>query len=169
MCNHEVALFEYREQNMIERHTTMPVSTEELWEALTDPDLVEDWFGGTVVWTLEPGGELHVNEDDGTQREGSVDEVNPGRLLRFTWWPTGDEDRRSEVTYVIEPDEAGSLLTITERPAFDIIGSTAGSTPWSASTTWSAWTRWDDRGLALRLLVDVRSNTTSFVEPGVTC
>jgi uncharacterized protein YndB with AHSA1/START domain len=143
-------------QLMIRRQLVIPVSTEQLWDALTDPDQVQSWFGARVEWELRDGAPARFWGDDGVERHGRVDVVRPHRHLRFRWWPVarpnehdGDEsdegggtdrsalkvddpssddpirsarddvalpeDAASEVSYVLEPDEGGTRLTVQER------------------------------------------------------
>jgi uncharacterized protein YndB with AHSA1/START domain len=99
---------------MLERDVHLPVGTDLVWEAITDPAALEDWFGASVEWDLRPGGRAAFHEPDG-DREGQVDEVEPGRRLSFRWWPTDNGDDVSEVAYELRPEDDGTLLTITER------------------------------------------------------
>ncbi len=128
---------------MIRRQLVLPVSPERLWEALTDPDQVENWFGARVEWQLEPGAPARFYGDDGRDRAGRVEAVRPGRHLRFRWWPApgvpgwtappsgvgvagveeatpgleaSTADQTSEVSYLLEPVPDGTRLTIQERP-----------------------------------------------------
>ena len=39
---------------MIERVVTLPLTQEELWDVLTDPAEINEWFGAEVDWDLEP-------------------------------------------------------------------------------------------------------------------
>jgi uncharacterized protein YndB with AHSA1/START domain len=105
---------------MIQRHVVLPVEPEQVWEDLTDPEAVGQWMGTTVEWKLSPGGAARFLDHDGTTRLGRVEEVVPGRRLRFQWWPDGQgEDAQiSEVTYDLEPDSDGTALTVTECPVF---------------------------------------------------
>ena len=41
---------------MIRREIVFPVSREELWEALTEPERLQDWFANEVEVDLRPGG-----------------------------------------------------------------------------------------------------------------
>ena len=145
---------------MIRRQLVIPVGAEQLWNALTDPDQVESWFGARVEWELRDGAPARFWGDDGVERHGQVDVVRPYRHLRFRWWPVtppnehdeGDGDggtdvvdgtdrvaltvddpwsddptraarddvalpgeAESEVSYVLEPDEGGTRLTVQER------------------------------------------------------
>ncbi len=142
---------------MIERVVTLPITQEELWDVLTDPSEINEWFGAEVAWELEPGGPVHISEDNGAERNGWIDAVEEGHLLRFRWWPNDDESQTSEVTYIVEPDGEGSQLTITERPLVTMatnhaMNHASGATKAGAPSTWETWTVWDDVlvGLAVR-------------------
>ena len=118
---------------MIRRHAEMPVDTEQLWEALTDPVQVAGWFGSSVEWDLQPGGDARFKDPAGEDREGRVEEVRPGRYLRFTWWPVSDPSDASEVSYLLEPAGEGSRLTIQERRVH------SGAMEVRDSVGWSSW------------------------------
>jgi uncharacterized protein YndB with AHSA1/START domain len=142
---------------MIERVLILPVSQDDLWEAITNPAEVSEWFGAQVDWDLSPGGKVHTRDDSGAEREGRIDAVETGRFLRFNWWPTDDRSQESEVTYELEPNDEGSLLTVTERsvaatalrklPTACI--STAFATGDPMSTADHRWTSWDDALVSL--------------------
>jgi uncharacterized protein YndB with AHSA1/START domain len=113
---------------MLERQIVIPASAEQLWDALTEPALLADWFGAEVQWDLRPGGRARFVGEDGTVRGGVVDDVRPGRHLRFRWWPEdGDDAGASQVSYDLEPEEDGTRLTITERPMPSIASAQAGT------------------------------------------
>lgn len=115
---------------------------EEIYRALTDPELIADYMGDTgprsdwqvgspVEWKMDPNGEFR----DYGQR---VLAAEPGRRLSYTWHRlqpehremvgiTSDEEfaeaakERSRVTFTLEPAEepaAGTKLTIV-HDAFD--------------------------------------------------
>lgn len=124
---------------MIRRQVVMPVSPERLWEALTDPEEIAGWMGGRVEWDLEEGGPLHFHGDDGSERDGRIESVRPGRHLRFRW--SSDEDGESEVSYLLEPDDEGTRLTVQERRTDEMVGPQASAR--------SAWSDWDGRLLGV--------------------
>jgi uncharacterized protein YndB with AHSA1/START domain len=121
----------------LRRDVHLPVGTEAVWTAITDPDRLADWFGATVEWDLRPGGRAVWREQDG-EREGRVGEVEPGRRLSFTWWPTGDRSEASEVAYELVADEDGTQLTVTERrvPAGEQPATTTASIAATGASTW---------------------------------
>jgi len=133
---------------MVEREVVLPVEVGELWEALTEPEVVAEWFGGEVEWDLTDGGRMHVREPDGGHRDGVVESVTAGEHLRFRWWPSDDVTSVSEVTYVVQPEGAGSSrLTVMERPlvpgAATAVRACAGDHRWSAldDVLFRAWAR----------------------------
>jgi uncharacterized protein YndB with AHSA1/START domain len=102
-----------------------------------------------VDWDLNPGGRARFLDDDGTVREGQVEEVIPHHHLRFSWWPEGQaDDETSEVSYVLEPDGDGTDLTIIERPVPTTQPATTLSTRVLSGTacesTAAMWTAMDD-------------------------
>jgi uncharacterized protein YndB with AHSA1/START domain len=153
---------------MLERHVVIPASQQEVWETLTHPSAVSTWFGAQVDWDLSPGGPARFVEDDGAVRDGRVDEVVPDHRLRFRWWPEGQADEEtSEVTYLLEPHEDGTDLTVTERQLPTTLPAQALSAQALSAQAQSApasnavkWTTWDGR------LVGVWSRATAPVTIG---
>jgi uncharacterized protein YndB with AHSA1/START domain len=137
---------------LIQRQIVVPTDADRLWRALTDPDEAEGWLGGRIDWTLEEGSELRFTPSApgyGPAREGRVDAVEPGRYLRFRWWPRrtdgegGDaEPDVSEVAYVLEPDPGqgtnSTVLTVEEAPC-----PVATACAVKAASFEGGWTHWD--------------------------
>lgn len=121
---HEAPRQDVREQeasvppDALQREVDLPGTVDDVWAALTDPVQVAAWFGAAVAWVVEPGAPLTIGEaDDGAApREGLVEEVAPGRLLRFRSWPLDGGAGASVVTYELQPLPGGTHLVITERP-----------------------------------------------------
>jgi uncharacterized protein YndB with AHSA1/START domain len=152
---------------VIRRQVVMPVTPERLWQALTDPEQVAGWFGGHLEWELKEGGRAWFQGDDGTERVGRVEAVRPGRHLRFRWRSVAvDESGVSEVSYLLEPVEEGTRLTIQERqvtaPDLDRPRASAARHSGGGATAGS-WSTWDDRlagawvGLAMRAFEGARA------------
>ena len=101
---------------MIERQVTLPAPRHDVWEALTEPERLDAWFGARVDWDLQPGGAARFRDDDGSERAGVIETVRAGELLRFRWWTDDGGEPESEVTYTLEEVPDGTRLTVTERP-----------------------------------------------------
>ncbi len=135
---------------MLVRQVVIPASAQELWAALTEPEVVAAWFGSRVEWDLRPGAPARFRDDDGTERYGVVDSVLPGRHLSFRWWRAGQgSEDSSQVSYDLEPDDDGTRLTVTEQPlppsdppATASARATSAVAPAPAG---DSWTLWDDQ------------------------
>jgi uncharacterized protein YndB with AHSA1/START domain len=110
---------------------------DEVWDLLTDPDELARWLGRTDGFALEPGEEGHLTDVDGTERHLRVDEVHPGRSLRWTWWPAApgpdDESGASVVEVTLQPSPGGTEVRVVERYArhAPIVASVGGGLGWS--------------------------------------
>jgi uncharacterized protein YndB with AHSA1/START domain len=79
---------------MVARDITIPGDPDEVWEALTDPELLAEWMG-----------------DD---REAVVEEAEWPERLVFWWWEDDEPGSRVELRLVAVPD--GTRVTVTEAP-----------------------------------------------------
>jgi uncharacterized protein YndB with AHSA1/START domain len=93
---------------MIVKEIVLPAPREEVWEALTDPERLEDWFANTVELDLRPGGSASFRWGNGEERHATFTEVDPGRRLAFDW----DDD--GEVEFTLDDDADGTRLTVIE-------------------------------------------------------
>jgi uncharacterized protein YndB with AHSA1/START domain len=92
----------------IHREIVLDAPREEVWEALTDPERLEDWFANDVELDLRPGGGARFRWSNGEERHAVVTEVEPGERLAFDWEDEG------EVEFTLEDDAGGTLLTVVE-------------------------------------------------------
>lgn len=93
----------------IERHYPHPV--EKVWRAVTSAEHLAAWFPSTVEVDLRVGGAMRFDAPDGDHAAvGTVEALDPPRLLAFTWGP----DR---LRFDLEPADGGTMLTLTH--AFD--------------------------------------------------
>jgi uncharacterized protein YndB with AHSA1/START domain len=102
----------------VERSAGFPVPPEELWDAITDPDLLAEWFGN-VEFDLEPGGAITDGDaaPDAPATIGVVETVEPPHRIGFVWVAPGS-DTPSSVELEIEDDadsaDDGSILHVRE-------------------------------------------------------
>jgi len=85
MCNYSVAHYRRADVNKVEREITVAAEPEDVWRALTDEVLLSEWLAPEVELEAEVGGELYVRSEDGEERWDTVDELEEGRRLAFTW------------------------------------------------------------------------------------
>jgi len=94
---------------MIRREIVLPAPREDVWEALTEPDRLEDWFANEVDLDLRPGGGASFRWSNGEERHATVTEVEPERRLAFEW-----EDEEGEVEFTLDDDVDGTRLVVVE-------------------------------------------------------
>lgn len=94
---------------MIHREIVLPAPREEVWEALTDPERLEDWFANDVDIDLRPGGGASFRWSNGEERRATVTEVDPERRLAFDW-----EDDEGSVEFTLDDDADGTRLVVEE-------------------------------------------------------
>ncbi len=97
----------------VERETFVEATPEEVWEALTDEDRLEEWMAPEVELDPVEGGEIAVRDGD-DQRTGTVETVEESERFAFTWSRPGEGD--SFVEFTIEALPAGTRVTVVETP-----------------------------------------------------
>ena len=99
----------------VTREIVFPAPPDEVWEALTDPEQLEEWFANDVEFDAREGGEGVFRWDDGEERHATVVEAAPGERLVLDW----DEEGTVELT--LEEVEEGTRLRVREStPQFAI-------------------------------------------------
>jgi uncharacterized protein YndB with AHSA1/START domain len=109
------------EYGSIEREIRIDASPEIVFEVVSDPAHVRQWWPDEARYEVVPGstGEI-VFTKDGEKLPVAFQVVDaiPGRLFSFRWThPEGEqfrEDNSFLVTFVLEPAGDGTLLRMTE-------------------------------------------------------
>jgi uncharacterized protein YndB with AHSA1/START domain len=102
----------------VQRETMVEASPEEVWEALTDEDRLEEWLAPDVELDPVEGGGIAVRDGD-DERAGTVETVEEAERFAFTWSRPGEGE--SFVEFTIEALPGGTRVTVVETP----IGPTA--------------------------------------------
>src|SRR5919197_2523674 len=97
----------------VERDTMVEASPEEVWEALTDEDRLEEWLAPEVELDPVEGGEIAVRDGD-DERNGTVETLEENERFAFTWSRPGEGE--SFVEFTIEALPGGSRVTVVETP-----------------------------------------------------
>jgi uncharacterized protein YndB with AHSA1/START domain len=122
----------------IERTVRIAQPPAAVWAALTTAEGLSAWFGNEASIDLRPGGSAWMKWDHGYTADLRVERVEEPRVFGYTWHIFGlpdDDPRRTYVEFTLEPDGAGTRLTVVEsgfaqlpedayRKAFD--GNTQG-------------------------------------------
>jgi uncharacterized protein YndB with AHSA1/START domain len=97
----------------VERETLVEASPEEVWEALTDEDRLEEWLAPDVELDPYEGGEISVRDGD-DERNGTVETLEENERFAFTWSRPGEGE--TFVEFTIEALPGGSRVTVVETP-----------------------------------------------------
>ena len=92
----------------VTREIVFPSSPDEVWEALTEPEQLEEWFANDVELDVREGGDGVFRWDDGEERRANVLVVEPGERLVLDWADEG------EVEFTLEEVEDGTRLLVRE-------------------------------------------------------
>lgn len=96
----------------VERSVEVGADPDRVWEHVVDGTLASEWMGSAIDIDPRVGGPVNY-APEGVDHIGTVEEVDPGRSI--TWsWRHPDRDP-SQVTITLEPSEDGTRITVTER------------------------------------------------------
>ena len=96
----------------------LPVSPDEAFALITDPERLRRWQTVTATVDLRAGGSYRWTVTPGHIAEGTYREVEPGRRVVFGWgWDENPELPKdaSTVTITIEPVAEGSQVTLVHE------------------------------------------------------
>ena len=118
----------------VTRELVLTAPREEVWEALTDPERLEEWFANDVELDLETGEGL-FRWEDGEARRAVVEDAELERRLAIRWWdPEGEDPGETLVTFTLEDVPEGTRLVVTETATASAPRACAGEWSWA---TWA--------------------------------
>ena len=95
----------------IEQRYLIAGSLEDVWKALTDPNLIRTWSGADATFRAEPGADYSLWGGD---IRGRVLEVEPGVRLVQSWKPDDYPDD-SLVTFLLKPSDHETEVSLTHE------------------------------------------------------
>ena len=101
----------------IERTVEIAHPPAQVWAALTTDQGLSAWFGQDARIDLRPGGSAWMKWDNGHTAHMRVERVEEPTVFGFTWQIEelpDDDPRRTYVEFTLEPDGAGTRLTVIE-------------------------------------------------------
>jgi uncharacterized protein YndB with AHSA1/START domain len=122
----------------IERELELPSPSDEVWEALTDPERLAGWLADEVSFDLRPGGDASFRDGD-TVRRGWVEEVSPpdrpAGVGRLAFWWASDDEPASRVELTLEPAPGGTRLRVVESRPLELLDA-IGSPLFGSGSAW---------------------------------
>ena len=117
--------------NRIEEKVLLRAPRGRVWQAISDPEEFGRWFGVKGLGAFKPGatvrGKITHKGYEHVTWEGTIERMEPGRLLSFHWHPyavdpKADYSREPRTLVVFELADApnGTMLTVVES-GFDRI------------------------------------------------
>jgi uncharacterized protein YndB with AHSA1/START domain len=103
---------------------TINANASEVWEALTSPEMIREYFFGTraeTTWKVgSPITFSGVYEGKGYKDKGTILKVEPNRLLQYTYWSSmaGLEDKPENyvcITYEITEENGQTNLEVIQE------------------------------------------------------
>jgi uncharacterized protein YndB with AHSA1/START domain len=98
----------------VSRELVLPAPPEEVWEALTDPARLGEWFANEVELDPQPGGEGVFRWEGGEVRRATVHEVDVGRRFSFSWSDEESPEEETRVVFTLEEVPEGTRVTVSE-------------------------------------------------------
>jgi uncharacterized protein YndB with AHSA1/START domain len=101
----------------IERTVELAHPPATVWAALTTAEGLAAWFGDEAAIDLRPGGPAQLRWQDGYVVDMRVERVEEPVVFGFTWQLhelPEDDPRRTYVEFTLQPDGAGTRLTVVE-------------------------------------------------------
>src|ERR1700747_1631568 len=92
----------------IEREIVVPEEPAEVWDSLTDPERLEEWFASDVELDARPGGKGVFRWGDGDERRAVVRELEEAERLVLDW------DDGGSVAIELETSETGTRIHVVE-------------------------------------------------------
>ena len=113
----------------IERNVQLAHPPAKVWAALTTPEGLSAWFGDKATMDLRQGGAAQMTFRSGLTVDMRVERVEEPTVFGFTWPIYGlpeDDPRRTYVEFTLEPDGAGTRLTVVETGFAQLPGDAYG-------------------------------------------
>ena len=113
----------------IERTLEVAHAPEKVWAAITTAEGLGTWFGNQATIDLRPGGSARMTWTTGDVVDMRVERVEEPSVFGFTWPIYGlpdDDPRRTYVEFTLEPDGAGTRLTVVETGFAQVPGEAHG-------------------------------------------
>ncbi len=106
----------------VKRAIDLPGDPGEVWDALSDPERLAEWFGAVAAGEFSEGGRLEFRWPDGSRRDAVIEEWDPARRFAFRWAPfdralDGRARRRrpTRVIFELAPLADGTHLEVAEE------------------------------------------------------
>ena len=118
----------------VRREVVLEEPVAEVWQALTDPERLAEWFANDVELDARRDGSGVFRWDDGSVRHAVVEELEPQRRFGFRWYEPGCDESATHVELTLEELPEGTRLVVVEAaPVATRASALAGEWSWGVS------------------------------------
>ena len=107
--------------NQIETIIDLPHSPQKVWQAVTTPEGLNQWFGDRVTINLEEGSPILFEWDEFGQAGGVIETVRPITEFAYRWRAVGvpettamNQTNSTLVSFELTPTPTGTRLRVLE-------------------------------------------------------
>ncbi len=107
--------------DQIESVLELPHPQQKVWQAITTPEGLNQWFGNRVTMTLEEGSPILFEWDEYGQAGGVIQTVDPMTRFAYRWRANGVPENvamngtnSTLVTFELTPTATGTKLRVLE-------------------------------------------------------
>ncbi len=86
----------------IERTLILKSTIDRVWDAITNPEQLSQWFGQTAQFTLKQGNIGHFGWDEHGSFAIRIEKVTPKTLFSWRWMPKKDEPFEEKGSTLVE-------------------------------------------------------------------
>ena len=110
-------------QEDIKRNIWINAPRERVWQAITDPKLIQQWFSPGTPWALtEPvvGGKVYAIGYE--SQAGIIQVIDPPRQFTYRWDSQPPDSPLTTIsTYILDEENGGTRVTFTETLSGDLL------------------------------------------------
>lgn len=107
--------------DQIETVLELPHSQQKVWQAITTPEGLNQWFGNRVTMSLQEGSPILFEWDEYGQAGGVIQTIDPMNKFAYRWRANGvpetaemNEMNSTLVTFELTPTPSGTQLRVLE-------------------------------------------------------
>lgn len=99
----------------VERSIWINAPRERVWEAITQPEQLKQWWGlGWELATLQQGASMKFHGTDGNWYDATIESVNPTRQFTLRWAENPQYPATFMTTFTLDEQDGGTRVTVVE-------------------------------------------------------
>lgn len=107
-------------EHVIQRSIWIAAARERVWQAVTDPAQIQQWFSPTIPWKVSAlgiGGKIYAEGYE--SQMGIIEVLDAPRAFGYRW-TSADEPITTLTTFTLDEENGGTRVTISETMSGDL-------------------------------------------------